>query len=80
MRTPHTKPTLAISIGILLVATAWSSVAIASQATPATKPTSQPRSSAEAYLQALSPAEQNWFRKAAQGNAEAALTSGGIAL
>ncbi len=59
MRIPHTKPTLAMSIGILLVATAWSSVAIASQATPAAKPTSQPRSSIKAHpLQALSPAER----------------------
>ncbi len=47
-----------MSIGILLVATAWSSVAIASQATPATKPTSQPQSSAKAHLQTLSPAER----------------------
>ncbi len=58
MRIPHAKPTLAISIGILLVATAWSSVAIASNATPATKPTSQPQSSTKAHLQALSPAER----------------------
>ncbi len=38
---------------------------------PATKPTSQPRSSAKAHLQALSPAERNLLRKAAQGDAEA---------
>jgi TPR repeat protein len=35
---------LAVSLGVLFAATVWSSPVVASKATPATKPTSQPQS------------------------------------
>ncbi len=81
---------LAVSLGVLFAVAAWSSSAVASQATPATKPTSQPQSAKAQFNLGVMYFEGHgvahdyakavyWFRKAAaQGDAAAQFNLGQI--